>query len=616
MQEHPEGSPDPLPGTVVESFRVQSPVTTAERAWKMVGDTDFMNRAAGNGAVVKLDVARQTDGFMMLTGVMAAPMGMRIPFEETWTSWVHQRFFRQVRDLTSPFVARSDYRASLVPAPGGVRAVVDLSLTGPGWAAMVRRGLSLTTMQRRWETVLQRLGDEAADEDGTAARVLGAEAQAAVRRWKDGADPAMVARLESHYRCGRPSDLSRMRAFVLADRWGLPREALLETLLAGVDVGATELFWSVRCVRCYGQVAGGRVLSDLADHAECPACAVTTETDLGENVEVLFAPHPGVMRDLDVNFCTIYPAQAPAQYALLTLAPKQGVVLDAPVPPGEWRIGPGGGQPDVVVDAGGEGVPVIRWRSGDVGTAQVRAGDVTLDIKNDTARRGRVQLTRSGGEVAIVPASYLTTRENFRRRLGHQVLARDLRVGVRSVALLFTDLSGSTMMYEELGDARAFAVVRDHFVILRAAAAAQGGTVVKTIGDAVMAAFFDAAAAVAAACQMQAQFTAWASTLKMDNPPSLKVGVHVGSALVVHSDAAGLDYFGGTVNLAARAQGAAAAGEVVLTDAVAQQERVVTLLAELGVVPESFHTPLKGLGEVRLWRVRGPLTQKLVPASA
>ncbi len=607
MIDHPEGSPDALPGTVVDSFRVESPVTTAERAWKLVGDTDFMSRSAGNGAVVKLDVSREPDGFMMLKGVMAAPIGMRIPFEETWTSWVHQRFFRQVRDLTSPFVARSDYRAELVPVPGGVRAVVDLSLTGPGWAAIVRRGLSLSTMHRRWEAVLQRLGDDVADEEGAAPRVLGDEAQAAVRRWRDGADGALVARLESHYRCGRHSDLARMRAFVLADRWGVPREALLETLLAGVDVGATELFWSVRCVRCYGQVAGGGVLSDLADHAECPACGVTTETDLGENVEVLFAPHPGVMRDLNVNFCTIYPAQAPAQYALLTLAPNQGVTLEAPVPPGEWRIGPGSGQPDVVVEAGGEGDPVIRWRPGDAGTALARAGNVTLDVKNDARSRSRVQLTKSGGAVPIVPASFLTTRENFRRRLGHQVLAPDLRVGVRSVALLFTDLSGSTAMYEELGDARAFAVVREHFVILRAAAAANNGTVVKTIGDAVMAAFFDAHAAVAAACQMQTQFSAWAITLDMENAPSLKVGVHVGSALVVHSDAAGLDYFGGTVNLAARAQGAAAAGEVVLTDAIAQQERVVALLSELGVVPEPFHTPLKGLGNVRLWRLKGAL---------
>ncbi len=613
MTEHPEGSPEPLPGTVVDSFRVESPITTAERAWRLVGDTDFMSRSAGNGAIVKLDVTRQPDGYMMLTGLMAGPIWMRIPFEETWTSWVHQRFFRQVRDLTSPIVARSDYRASLVPVPGGVKAVVDLSLTGPGWATMVRRGLSLTTMQRRWEAILQRLGDEQAEEEGASPRVLGDEAKAAVRRWKDGAEPALVELMEGHYRCGRAGDLTRMRAFVLADRWGVPREALLETLLAGVDVGATELFWSVRCVRCYGQVAGARVLSDLADHAQCAACGVKTETDLGENVEVLFAPHPSVMTGLDVNFCTIYPAQAPAQHALLTLAPDQAVALDAAIPPGEWRIGPGSGQPDLVVEAGDAGDPMIRWRPGDVGTTLVRAGDVKLDVKNEAGHRSRIQLTKRGGAVAIVPASFLTTRENFRRRLGHQVLAPDLRIGVRSVALLFTDLSGSTAMYEELGDARAFAVVRDHFAILRASAAAHGGTVVKTIGDAVMAAFFDAPAAVAAACEMQAKFSTWAAMLPMDNAPSLKVGVHIGSALVVHSDAAGLDYFGGTVNLAARAQGAASAGDVVLTDAVAQQERVVKLLAELGLQAESFHTALKGLGDVRLWRVRA---QKLVPASA
>jgi adenylate cyclase len=602
MSDFPEGSPDPLVGGSTEGFRIEGPVCPADRAWRLVGDSDWMNRAAGAGTMSNFVVNTEEDGFAMLRGELAGPMGMTLPFREVWSSWVTGSFFRQIRDFESPIVARSDYRASLVPAgaPGMVRPVVDMRVTGPGWASMVRRGLSLAGMRRSWSAALERLNAPDADEVPT--RTLGAEAVAALRRWERLADPEIVQRFDQHLRTARPTDVNRLRAFELADRWGVDRGQVLDVLVAGIEAGAVELFWSVRCSRCYGQVAGGRLLSDLADHAECTTCEVRTDVDLGANVEVLFAPHPTVESQADVNFCTVFPKSAPSQIAVLTLSPGQQVRAPLHLPPGSWALGAGRGRPDLEVEAGIEGDDTARWDSTRTGQVAVRSGLVTLDVHNDSPSRARLHLTRIGGALAMVPANLLTTRESFRRKLGHQVLAPGLRVGVRAVALVFTDLSGSTAMYEELGDARAFAVVRDHFTVLRQAAAAHNGTVVKTIGDAVMAAFFDAPAALAAAFEMVAAFDIWVATLGLEHPPALKVGVHVGSALVVHSDQAGLDYFGGAVNLAARAQGAAEAGEIVWTDAVQSMERAREVVAARGFVAAPMSKALKGLGEVRLWR--------------
>ncbi len=602
MTNHPEGSPEPIEGQAAERFRIEGPVTSAERAWRLVGDTDWMNRAGGNGSVLSMAVRPQADGFPLLEGELAGPFGMKVPFSEVWSSWVAERFFRQVRDLHSPLVARSDYRAELVPVEGGVRPVVEMTLVGPGWGSLLRRGLSLGAMERKWQATLDRLGLPESEAEG--GRPLDAEALAAIARWRNAAPGHLVDRFADAFRNGRPGELARLRAYVLADRWGEDREAVLETLLAGVDGGAVELFWSVRCVRCYGQVAGSRLLSDVADHVDCPACGIRSDTDLGENVEVLFAPHPSVVRALDVNFCTVFPAAAPSQRAVLTLLPGQCVHTEAPIPPGQWRLGVGGSVPDVEVEAGASGPGTLRWAGQSGGTAEVKAGRVDLDIENRTAGRTRVYLTRLGGALPIVPASLLTTHDGFRRRLGHQVLAPDLRVGVRSVTILFTDLGGSTAMYEELGDARAFAVVRDHFAILRAVSARQGGTVVKTIGDAVMAAFFDASSALTAAFEMQAEFSSWASGLAMAQPPTLKVGLHRGTALAVHTDQSGLDYFGGTVNLAARAQGAAGEGEVVWTEVLQTDPLVAAILAARGLKGDRFSKELKGLGVVPLYRAK------------
>ncbi len=602
MTHYPEGSPEPIDGNVEERFRIEGPVTTPERAWRLVGDTDWMNRVAGNGSVLGIGVSTQDDGFAMLTGELAAPLGTRVAFSEVWSSWVSERFFRQVRDLRSPFFARSDYRAELVPSEGGVRPVVEMALQGPGWASLVRRGISLNGMHRRWAAALQGLAKPDGAGPGQAPRELNAEALAALARWRLVSPPELVDRFAHAFSHARPGELTRLRAFVLADQWGLEREDVLDALVGGVDGGAVELFWSVRCNRCYGQLAGGRLLSDVADHVDCPACGVRSDTDLGENVEVLFAPHPSVVRALDVNFCTIFPAAAPSQQAVFTLLPGQRVQVDVPLPRGKWRLGAGGSVPDLEITAGGQGESTLRWSGDPCEPTEVKAGLVALDIQNPSASRARVQLIKLGGALPMVPASLLTTRDRFRRRLGHQVLAPDLRVGVRSITLLFTDLSGSTAMYEELGDARAFAVVRDHFAILRAVAARHEGTVVKTIGDAVMAAFFDATSAVTAALEMQSEFRAWASGLGMAQPISLKVGVHRGAALAVHSDQSGLDYFGGTVNLAARAQGAAGAGDVVWTEAIQSEPLVCGVLARIGIVGEPFARELKGLGMVRLFR--------------
>lgn len=98
-------------------------------------------------------------------------------------------------------------------------------------------------------------------------------------------------------------------------------------------------------------------------------------------------------------------------------------------------------------------------------------------------------------------AALVTSLQEFRDLFSTEVLAPGLSLGIRNLAILFTDLKGSTAMYERIGDAPAFARVRDHFAVLTEAISAHEGALVKTIGDAVMAVFCSPAQAVAAACQ-------------------------------------------------------------------------------------------------------------------
>ena len=171
---------------------------------------------------------------------------------------------------------------------------------------------------------------------------------------------------------------------------------------------------------------------------------------------------------------------------------------------------------------------------------------------------------------------------------------------MKDIALVFTDLKGSTALYDRIGDLNAFALVRQHFDCLRRATIRHGGAVIKTIGDAVMAAFLDPAAAVGAGLAMLGEIATFNQGL-VDKELILKIGIHKGAAIAVTLNDQ-LDYFGQTVNIAARVQNLADAGEIYLTRAVRDAPGVGELLSSFEV--EARTTRLRGIDqEVPVFRV-------------
>jgi class 3 adenylate cyclase len=167
--------------------------------------------------------------------------------------------------------------------------------------------------------------------------------------------------------------------------------------------------------------------------------------------------------------------------------------------------------------------------------------------------------------------------------------------GVKDVTILFTDLKGSTQLYEREGDLNAYALVREHYGIVSHAVANQHGAVIKTIGDAVMATFDRPADAVAAGLEMLRELP------RMNEPSGhgdlvLKVGVHHGAAISVTLNDR-VDYFGQTVNIASRVQGSADGNEMLLTEEMFASEGVEALLSASGTRIESARLALRGIGE-------------------
>jgi class 3 adenylate cyclase len=192
-------------------------------------------------------------------------------------------------------------------------------------------------------------------------------------------------------------------------------------------------------------------------------------------------------------------------------------------------------------------------------------------------------------------AKRLFATQTFHELFRAEVFQESEGFEVKDVTVLFTDLKGSTQLYERVGDLNAYALVREHYGILSHAVTGQHGAVVKTIGDAIMATFVEPVEAVAAGLEMLRELPRMSQS-SVHGDLVLKVGVHHGAAISVTLNDR-VDYFGQTVNIASRVQGSAGGGQMLLTADTYGAEGVAELLRESGCTVEAVKMPLRGIEE-------------------
>jgi class 3 adenylate cyclase len=181
-------------------------------------------------------------------------------------------------------------------------------------------------------------------------------------------------------------------------------------------------------------------------------------------------------------------------------------------------------------------------------------------------------------------------------------LKRATPLKVSHVAILFSDLVGSTALYSSIGDAAAFRLVDDHFDLLREIIGRHDGVVVKTMGDAILAAFTDSSKATAAAAESLEKFESFRSGRSHGDKIGIKLGLFAGACYVVQANGA-LDYFGQVVNVASRVQHLAGSGEILLPKEIFST-LVATLRDSLEVL-EELEARVKGVEDpIPLVRVR------------
>ena len=385
----------------------------------------------------------------------------------------------------------------------------------------------------------------------------------------------LAPRLADLVRNAMEVDVDPIRPRTLAREWDVPERQAVELCLAAVEAGILDMSWDILCPRCRGAKASSETLGEMQRGVHCPSCNIDYGAEFSRNVEVTFRPNSAIRR-LDMGaYCLSGPMTTPHVKVQLNVAAGDKREEAATLPPVSYRVRTIEPGPFADIEWPGGVFPHIRLTSDGIELESASRPDM-ITIENGRSRARTVVIESRDWADEALTGHEATTFQAFRDLFPNQVLERGDNMGVESVSLMFTDIRGSTALYERVGDGRAYEIVRDHFSELERAVRENNGAIVKTIGDAIMACFTTPVDAVRAALAAQAGRLAFGEAKEQI---VLKIGVHTGPSISVNLNDR-MDYFGSTVNLAARLQGKSEGGDIVLSEAVIADAEVMALVKE------------------------------------
>jgi class 3 adenylate cyclase len=583
-----------------------------EALWPLVADTAKIGEANGFPRYTVVDTPRPDGSVERIAS--ARRFGMTVSWEEGVPEWVAGRRYTHERRFRSPLIRRLASRILLDPEPGGARLRYRMTLEA-AWP--IALALRLGGMRRVGRTLDQLFRDAASFAATQLVPEPAAPHQASpiVRRRVEACAKDMAAhghhaahQLADHLLAAPETDLERMRPRALARRWGVGARAAIETCLAAVQEGLLTLRWDLVCPQCRGAKLTAPALDQLPQGAHCSTCNIDYERDFAQNVEVTFEPAATVRELGSGAYCLASPLLAEHIKVQQRLGPGERATIETTLPDGTYRVRtvePGGSREFAVIDGRCPSVALtaegpVLGASGDPGR---------IEARNDATTAATLVIEDRRWSQDVLTAHEATTMQAFRDLFANAVLRPGDQVAIGRIAFLFTDIKSSTDLYNRVGDARAYAFVREHYAVLTRAVREHDGAVVKTIGDAVMAAFTDPVKALHAALAIRDAITAFNRRLAAEAGAEgvailVKIGLHSGACIAVTLNDR-LDYFGSTVNLAARVQNESGGGDIVLSDVMAAEPGVAEHLAALGAYPETAR--IKGFAEpVALRRIPPP----------
>jgi len=583
-----------------------------EVIWPFVTDTARINELSGSPAYRVEERADAQGRVHRLASVGLGPLRLR--WEDGYSEWQENRRMVQVRDFQNGPIRRFQAAVELYPEGTGSRLIYssDIELVGVlGWLAKHSGQIDREGDKRL--AVVEKLIAEADLPD----RIPGSSTEQSVKPAARRRLAALVAELERDPG-SNPANLGlahmladflqhapvvalrAIRPLAMARLWRTDPDDTVELFLAAQRLGILVMGWDLLCPRCRGAKSSVKHLHELPQGAHCTSCNIDYRRDFTRNVELTFHPEPWLRPLPKGELCLLGQGSTPHvrfQAEVTAHASKTFAVMLAPGPY-RFRTVEAGGEVDGRIADDGL-IPEIEARGSDIVLRTPgREGEVV--IHNNTDRPLFFVIEDRDWAKDALTGERVIAMSAFRRLCPEQLLRPGDEVEISRVAIVFTDLQGSTKLYDELGDASAYRLVRDHFAFLSERVTRHHGFIVKTVGDAVMAAFNDPADAVRAVLAMQDEVEDF-NRGRGDTGIVLKLGLHIGACIAVTAGDV-LDYFGSAVNTASRLEHQCRGGEAIVSQAVLTDPEAREVLRGRQFTEDS--ATLRGLAEpVRFVRV-------------
>ncbi len=586
-----------------------------EKLWPFVADTNRFNRDTG---LPSLEANNEEPALAGRKRVRLSAFGIAVEWEEQPFEWVEPSRFGVTRRYLKGPLAELRVLAELSPLPEGRTKLVyqvwalPKSLLGVLAARLQIGMISAPRFRRAYEKYARLAAASQSPVVTTSRPALKAPASARLNAMRErlmsqGIAENIATALVNLVEQGDVVDLARIRPYALADSWNEPRRAVLEACFWATRAGLLDLQWDLICPMCRGPQESSSSLREIQSQVHCEGCRIDFRVSFDRFVEVTFRPNAGVRRVDSETFCIGSPQKTPHVVVQQLLPAGSDRALALPLEVGRYRIRAAGlpGEQLMRVSADGAATALVTasgdgWASHEIDVAPRS----TLRLENKTGAEHLFLVERTSWSDQAATAAEVTALQIFRDLFSTEALRPGEQISVGTLTVLFTDLRNSTKLYREIGDATAFGRVMNHFDILRQAIAAEDGALVKTIGDAVMAVFREPEAALRAMVKAQALL---ASPVDGSEPLTLKAGLHTGPCIAVTLNDR-LDYFGSTVNMAARLEGLSTGNDVIISRAVYDDPEVREMLESPHgkLAAERFEIPLKGFDaeQFELWRVR------------
>lgn len=356
-------------------------------------------------------------------------------------------------------------------------------------------------------------------------------------------------------------DLDRLHLKKLSKELSLPLDLLLDVCQIMVKEGYLSLSWDVVCPHCRGVRAENSGLAFIKMENTCEACDVDFQPEMEESIEVVFHVTDKLRKIQKIVYCAAEPFKKKHIKLNQIISAGNSQSFDLKLKPGIYRFRVKNSKQLSYLEVND---------SHDSKEVSLSENQSVRKSVNTSFKLNYINSTQKDVVITLEEAWWfsdrLLPREVLTNPVMRTILSEDhLEIGVKlnigNQVIMFTDIVGSTPFYKELGDAKAMKAVQDHYNEVKEIILSHRGVIVKYIGDAIMAAFLSIEDAYICSVDIHKKF----HKLRNDTPIKLRVSFHEGPVLCANMNV-GIDYFGNTVNQAAKIQKWAGAFEIAITE--------------------------------------------------